>query len=250
VEVEYAATGSVLLETEEGGRRPVVPGWDTLRLLGGEVAEVSAFAAAETLALDQPLLLAGRFESDGLFQSRLLPNQGADWLRVTVFASSGRAELLFGSGWPGPALLQWEDRAGQQRHESWDKLDPWPALIEVFEATVAHPTAPAALSWQTAVRSLELNEAVRRSLQRRRVSTLEYPEATEEVGFKGTMTLVGCALLWAVLLLLVFSYWFPWLRWGIVPALVLFMGMQFLRWLVPRPERESPGANHEHQNVS
>jgi hypothetical protein len=63
---------------------------------------------------------------------------------------------------------------------------------------------------------------------------LEYPEATEEVGFKGTMTLVGCGVLWACLLLLVFSHWVPWLGWAIAPVLIVFLGLQTLRWAIPR----------------
>jgi len=48
------------------------------------------------------------------------------------------------------------------------------------------------------------------------------------------MTLVGCGLLWALLLLLAASYWMPALRWVIVGLLVLFLGMQLLRYLIPR----------------
>src|SRR5262249_12559498 len=82
--------------------------------------------------------------------------------------------------------------------------------------------------------------AARRSVLRRRVSTLEYPEASEEVGFKGTMTLVGCATLWLCLLLLIVSYWFPWIGWVIVPVLVFFLGLQLLRWFVPKsPQQRS-----------
>jgi len=81
---------------------------------------------------------------------------------------------------------------------------------------------------------LELDDAVRRSLRYRRVSTLEYQEASEEVGFKGTMTLVGCAILWVILLFAILSRWVPWLGWLVVPVLVIFLGMQLLRWAVPK----------------
>ena len=53
------------------------------------------------------------------------------------------------------------------------------------------------------MRCLELDDAARRSVARRRASALEYQEATEEAGFKGTMTLLGCGLLWVSLLLLI-----------------------------------------------
>ena len=68
---------------------------------------------------------------------------------------------------------------------------------------------------------------------------LEYQEASEEVGFKGTMTLVGCGLLWGSLLLLILSRWVPWLGWAILPVFALFLALQLLRWAVP----PKPGAD-------
>ncbi len=47
------------------------------------------------------------------------------------------------------------------------------------------------------------------------------------------MTLVGCGLIWGMLLLLVVSYWAPPIRWLIVVLLVIFLGLQFLRYLIP-----------------
>ena len=89
------------------------------------------------------------------------------------------------------------------------------------------------------MRCLELDDAARRSVERRRASALEYPEATEETGFKGTMTLAGCGLLWAVLLLLIGSAWLPWLGWLIIPVLAGFLGLQMLRWVVPAKKPEA-----------
>jgi myo-inositol 2-dehydrogenase/D-chiro-inositol 1-dehydrogenase len=88
-------------------------------------------------------------------------------------------------------------------------------------------------SWQDATRALELDDATRRSVERRRASVLEYPEATEQVGFKGTMTLVGCAMMWCVLVLLILSVWWPRIGWLIVPLIVVFLALQFLRYVVP-----------------
>ena len=89
------------------------------------------------------------------------------------------------------------------------------------------------LIWQDAVRCLELDGAVRRSVHYRRASAMEYQEANEEVGFKGTMTLVGCALLWGLLFLLVLAMWEPRLFWLSVPLLAGFLIMQLLRWVIP-----------------
>jgi hypothetical protein len=87
---------------------------------------------------------------------------------------------------------------------------------------------------------LELDDAARRSVERRRFSALEYPEANEEVGFKGTMTLAGCGLIWIILLVLILSIWIPALGWVIVPVLALFLGLQLFRWIIPKSDREAP----------
>ena len=127
-------------------------------------------------------------------------------------------------------------------------MDWWPVVVQIFEAAVAKAgsektgaaEAPATLRWQDAVRCLELDDAARRSIQRRRTSTLEYQEISEEVGFKGTMTLVGCGLLWVLLLLVILARWFPMLGWVIVPLLVVFLALQLLRWIIPK-KRSGPG---------
>src|SRR5207247_2722369 len=88
------------------------------------------------------------------------------------------------------------------------------------------------VTWQDAIRAAELDDAARRSVERRRVSALEYPEATEEASFKGTMTLIGCGMLWLILVLLVLSRWYPALLAVIVLMLTLFLSLQLLRLIV------------------
>jgi predicted dehydrogenase len=237
LEVERWSMEQVLLDADVAGHRPGLPGWDVLRRVGGEVAEVSALAAGEEAAADEALLLAGRFEEGGLFQATLVPEQPEPRLRLTVLAGYSRAELVFPQGWPGPARLTWQDEGGAVREEAWDGWNPWPALVEAFEEAVSRRAGPP-LSWQDEVRCLELDDAARRSLARRRTSTLEYQTATEEASFKGTMTLFGCALLWASLALLILSVWVPWMGWLIAPLFGLFLALQLLRWALPgRPEQ-------------
>lgn len=213
------------------------PDWELLRAIGGDVAELSAFAAEEEVGPDDPVVLTGKFERGGLFQTTLLPNQAQPSLRLTVIGNASRAELLFPAGGDGPAMLDWTDAAGTTHEEYWDAWDPWPTLVAAFEAAVAGRPTP--VNWQDAVRALELDDAARRSLARRRTSLLEYAEATEEVGFKGTMTLVGCGVLWGVLLLLILAAWVPWLKWIIAPLLVAFLGLQLLRFVLPT-KRDEP----------
>ena len=76
-------------------------------------------------------------------------------------------------------------------------------------------------------------------MAKRRASALEYQEASEEAGFKGTMTLLGCGLLWGSLLLLILSRWVPWAGWLILPLFGLFLLLQLLRGVVQK--RPQPG---------
>jgi predicted dehydrogenase len=235
IEMYRSSTESVLIPV--GGARPRfgVPGWDVLRALGGDVAELSALAAHEELVVsDESLVVTGRFESGLLFQGAYLSQAPESFWRISLIGSQGRSDLVIPDGWPGRASLTGRNERGETQEKSWESANPWGPLLEAFENAVAGtPASGTDLSWQTEVRCLELDDAARRSLARRRVSTIEYPEPTEEVGFKGTMTMVGCGLFWVILVLLILSRWFPWLGIVIVLILILFLGLQVLRWLVP-----------------
>ncbi len=238
LEVERWSAESLLLEADTAGHKPSLPGWDVLRRLGGEVAEVSALAETQELDAEAPLLLAGRFERGGLFQVTLAPRRPEARWRLAALTAFQRIELLFPQGWPGPARLTWRDETGAAREEAYPTWNPWPALAEAFErAAAARRPDLVTPAWQDAVRCLELDDAARRSVEKRRSSVLEYQEATEEASFKGSMTLLGCGLLWGSLVLLILSRWWPWLGWVIAPLFGVFLLMQVLRWLVPpRPE--------------
>lgn len=276
IELERWSTETVLFDADVEGHKPGLPGWDVLRLLGGEIAEVSAFSVPEDVTPDEPILVTGRFERGGLFQTLLVPHQSDARWRLAVLTREDRIELVFPLGFPGPATLRWRDETGETREESWDAYDPWPALVDAFEAAagdrlltisgrpfgvrrsairqavseqiqrtpsetaIAESRQPTAErrwpTWHDAIRCLELDDAARRSIERRRSSVMEYQEATEEAGFKGTMTLVGCGLLWSSLFVLILSVWIPWLRWAILPVFAVFLGLQLFRWIVPAPE--------------
>jgi predicted dehydrogenase len=258
LEVHLSATGEVLINVGSEGAKPSFPGWELLRRLGGEIAEVTAFAEKEELSPGAPVFVSGRFESGGLFQVTLLPAQNEESLRVTIAGAAGRAELLFPQGWDGPALLSWRDTAGDLHEECWQSWDPWPALVAEFEAAVAlskktpeeREKERPALTWQDAIRGAELDDATRRSVAKRRTSVMEYQEASEEVGFKGTMTLIGCLVVWVLPLVLLSTkliptigwvelpggrwIYVPHVSWLIVPALAIFLGLQLLRYLIPK----------------
>jgi hypothetical protein len=257
IELERWSAERVLSDTYTGGDQPSLPGWDVLRALGGEIVEVAALAADEEINTEEPLLLTGRFEHGPLFRASFLPRQEKGRWQASVIGSRARAVLSFPQGWPGPAQLTWRDESGATREEGWDACEPWAALVEAFEEALGHRPAMAGagresgstaitaekprprsaagwLTWQDEVRCLELDMAVRRSVHTRRASALEYQEASEEVSFKGTMTLIGCGLLWGILVLLFLSAWQPMLGWMIVPLLLVFLILQPLRWIIPK----------------
>ena len=251
IEIERWYPEEFLLDTGKDAHKPALPGWDVLRLLGGDIAEVSALAHEEELARGVPLLLTGRFVQGGLWKITLMPNQQQPMWRLAVVSAQARTELLFPQGWPGPCELRGDDEIGQAPGERWDSSHPWAALVEVFDAAVADwqtrqaPSAPGAtdtvcltadpprLGWLDEIRALELDDAARRSAKRRRPADLDFQDATEEASFKGAMTLVGCGLLWSILLLAILSIWIPWLGWLILPILGIFLAMQALRAIVP-----------------
>jgi predicted dehydrogenase len=252
--LERSVEGEVLDSVWIAGHKPSFPGWDILRTIGGEIQEVSAFAELEELREGTPVLVAGRFEQGGLFNVRLLPHERQPSWRLTVIGSVGRAELLFPQGWNGPVILDWRDSNGEAHEEYWQQWDPWTALLAAFEQALQFrgtgvsqvgQTRPQP-SWLDAIRALELDDAARRSIEKRRSSVLEFQEASEEVGFKGTMTLVGCSLLWIMLLLLIlaavlprdllmtrFLGW-PIIGWMFIAPIVVFLALQLLQYIVPR----------------
>jgi predicted dehydrogenase len=230
IETQRSMPGHALLDTQTPGHKPSFPGWDVLRLLQGEIAEVSGFAATEEVDDAGPITLAGRFENGTVFQAGFQSESAVEERFIRITGTLGRAELRFvGEG----AVLEWPEN-----QESWQAWDPWPTMVAIFESALAQPDAKslAPVSWASEIRNLELDDAARRSIERRRASTLEYPEASEEVGFKGMMTLVGCGVLWLILFLALLSSWMPWLGWFIIPVLVIFLSLQLLRWVVRRPE--------------
>ncbi|OAI40778.1 hypothetical protein AYO40_04280 [Planctomycetaceae bacterium SCGC AG-212-D15] len=246
LQLERALVGPLFTETARKRHGPAFRDWAVLRALGGEVGEVSAFASGEEVIADEPLLLSGRFERGGLFQASIIPQQRTPRWRLEVLGAAQPAELSFPGGGSGPARFTYSTPEGERREESWEPWEPWPELVRVFETAVeAHPRpVRSRVSWQDCVRALELDDAARRSVERRRASTLEYQEVSEAVGFKGTMTLVGCAMLWGLIVLVIFGAWYRPALWAIPALLCGFLVMQLLRWLLPAaPATPGQGAD-------
>src|SRR5438132_1272139 len=56
VEAEWHETGELFEEADVARRNPAIRGWELLRRLGGEIAEVVAFAAKEAAEPGEPIL--------------------------------------------------------------------------------------------------------------------------------------------------------------------------------------------------
>ena len=257
VELEIWTTEDAFLD---GELKLSLPGWDVLRFVAGEIGEVYLQSAQPELRPGQPLLVSGRFLGEVLFQSTYLPGQSESRWRLSLVTTTGRATLLFRDGFPGPADWTFTDENGETRTESFAAFDPWTALLERFEQAVRNAPSkkltpgqaadecltktPPVLGWQDELRALELDDAARRSAERGRSSTLDLQVTTEEASFKGTMTLVGCSLIWLTVAVLILAIWLPYLALLIVPVFAIFLVLQALRWIVPKSE-SSPHAPHE-----
>src|SRR5207253_4376342 len=75
IESERWSADELLLDGDDPGDKPSLPGWDVLRLVGGEIADVFAVTPPEELAPGEPLLVSGRFVKGGMWRATLLPRQ-------------------------------------------------------------------------------------------------------------------------------------------------------------------------------
>jgi predicted dehydrogenase len=279
LDVRRASREEFWIDCEGEDAKPAIPGWDVLRRIGGEIVELFALAAEEEPTRGQSLLITGKFTDGRLFQATFLANQpDHSWSIRTIGPRT--LSLDFAEGWPGPATLTYQDDTGTLCEDTWPALPPWSPLIEAFENAIAQrpprrPDQPPGLTdercwtspspqlstttaiqaveiadtdrmigprlgWTDEIRALELDDSIRRSLRYRRAYTLDLQDATEDASFKGTMTLVGCSLMWIILVLLFMSIWVPWLGWLIFPSLGVFLVLQLLRRFVRDPGSTPP----------
>ena len=82
---------------------------------------------------------------------------------------------------------------------------------------------------------MELDDALRRSVAKHKSSDLEYGDMSQDTAGKGTLTLIGCGMIWLILLVFALSIWVPAIRWAIVPMLLGFFALVALRWLGKKP---------------
>ena len=204
--------------------------WDVLRRLGGEIVEVSGFAEQEEIVVERPVLGFGRFELGGLFQLTLLPVCAEDAIHVAIEGKSAWIEARRTDA----GTWDIRNKAANGFPSPDGNVDRWSALAQVLDSALSSANASPLLSWQDEIRALELDDALKRSVEKRRSSSMDYAEVNEEASARGTITLIGCGMIWLMLLIFGLSIWVPWIRWLVVPMLVGFLALLAFRWFVER----------------
>jgi hypothetical protein len=227
------ASGFRLLTCEHHATGVAGIRWDVLRAIGGEIAEVTGFAADEKWDPAKPYSLQGRFEKSGLLQFSSLPNSPGSLIQLAATGRDFEARLS-GTSFEGAVTIARRSAGGEWSEERFAAWDAWPALVAIVEAACAEPLAPSRVSWQEAIHGLELDDALKRSIEKRRAQSLEYREVNEEISTRGTLTLIGCGMIWLILLIFGLSIWIPWLRWAVVPLLAGFLLLLGMKWLAQK----------------
>jgi predicted dehydrogenase len=214
---------------------PLLDLWDLLRALGGEVRDISAVGPEEEdLRPDDALTLTGRFETAGQFRVLLSPARSPREEALLVRGERGEAMLTFLPNRQVWLRIRLADGEEAPDAEPWDATHALASHVDqVFSG--ARPR----VTWQDATRCLELFEAARQSVRRRRVIPMHYEEFTETANFKSVMASLGCGVLLLALLVLIALLIFkiplkPWVLGVVLPLLAIFLLLQALRWIVPK----------------
>jgi myo-inositol 2-dehydrogenase/D-chiro-inositol 1-dehydrogenase len=219
---------------------------DLARVLAGDLTHVSALAvgAEETRYANLGVQLSGPREI--AVRWTIQAGEQQPGCRLNLQAAGGRAELWM----PEEGDWRMQTRIGEQPHE--ERFAPWDPAAEAwsrFQRLMAGESV--APNWVDCCRAVELTETIDRSLKKGRTIELHYEDYSEQGTFKGTMTSLGCGLLFAALVIMVLAAlagnlvrWFPFLQplprhWAtILLALFgLFLALQSLRLVFAKPDQ-------------
>ena len=171
-----------------------------IRRLCGELNKVSAMAPPSEAARYSNLGVQLTGQSGALVRWSVGPVEETAGARITLIGPEGKRVLHMPES--GPVREETFTAAGMQS-EVFSDWNPAAAGLENMAAALAGERVMP--DWMDACRSVELAEAVERSLLKGRTVELHFEDYTEHATFKGTMTSVGCALLALGLVSLVVS---------------------------------------------
>jgi predicted dehydrogenase len=209
---------------------------DLLRAVCGELTKVSSLAPPEA---------SSRYANLGV----QLSGAGGTLARWSAAPSAVAGARLTLRGERGKAALQWADsgswrleiendgRDGPVEFPEWNRSK---AAIDVFSRALAGGVVRP--DWTDAARTVELVDAVERSLARGRTIELHEEEISEQATFKGVMTSLGCGLLVLGLVSLVIAAvaaklgvtWAGYWLYVLCGVFGLFLLLQSLKLVFPR----------------
>jgi predicted dehydrogenase len=212
---------------------------DLVRALLGEIEAVTAAGPAPGERPVENLLVVLRGPNARQAEVRLWrgPFEPA---RLSVVGERGTLAFEHDPGFLGPAHLV---RKSPTEGEMVTELDPWDpkhAILQVLTESRAVPDVHPDLT--DGIRSMEITNALLRSVKRERTIDLHYGEVSEASNFKTVMTSTGCVLLLLALAVLPVALvgpafglsWTIYIAYVIPPVLVVFMLLQVLRFALKK----------------
>lgn len=230
-------------------RRQLARDVDLVQVFAGELNQVSALAPAEGERAYANLSVQWAGPAGAVARWSVGPVMQRSGGRLSLVGRAGKLviEMPDQGDW---TVTQW--RQGTESSRGFAATDAELAMLRQIRE-VNGPT-PAMPSWVEAARTLELADAVERSLAKGRTITLYDEDYSEQHTFKGKMAAAGCSLLMVSLALLLcgaaaaqmglpLAGYTPWL---IAFLLGAFLLLQTLGLVFPAGEPTAPEASHRH----
>jgi predicted dehydrogenase len=220
---------------------------DVVRALLGEIEALTANGDPPGVNPEHELIVHLRAEGGRRAEIRL-SSEPTETARLTIVGALGSLSLEYDPYFEAPARLVQRTTTGNG--EQATDLGLWNSHAAVFDAlrvaraqAVDDRQAPSP-NLLDGTRSMELTEAVVRSLRRGRTIDLHYERISEAASFKSVMTSTGCMILLASLVVLPVALAGPalgfnqtiYIAYLIPPVLILFAVLQLLRFgIKPEP---------------
>ncbi len=217
---------------------------DLVRALCGELATIGAMGQTAGAADDTNLGVQLAADNGLLVRWAAAPADSSATGRISLLGASGRARLDMPEG--GASWTLEIAAAGQSHRETFPDWSAPATILDCMERLTSGQ--PLGLAWSDAARSVEIAEALDRSLAKRRQIDLHQETFSEESTFKGTMAALGCALLLSCAALFLLAGVAEALGvphadnvlYLMAAALVIFLALQLLRLALPRARSAPP----------
>jgi myo-inositol 2-dehydrogenase/D-chiro-inositol 1-dehydrogenase len=221
---------------------------DVVRALLGEIQSLTASGDEPGTNPEHELIVHLRAE-DGRRAEVRISSEPVEASKLTLVGAAGSLTLEYDPRFEGPARLVRRSTTGGDQATDLGFWDARAAILDVLQATRAQttdldPRRTPSPSLHDGTRSMELTEAVVRSLRRGRTVDLHYERISEAASFKSIMTSTGCMILLASLAVLPLALagpalgfnWTIYIAYLILPVLILFSAVQLLRFgIKPEP---------------